>query len=72
MLFSSRELMYLLPVQFTYDFKIFTFKKREKIVKTKKKATHKIGAFSIKQVKNNIYLLIRFVFLLLGYFYANT
>lgn len=65
--------MYLLPVQFTYDFKIFTFKKREKRVKTKKKnATHEIGAFSIKQVKNNIYLLIRFVFLVLGYFYANT
>lgn len=65
--------MYLLPVQFTYDFKIFAFKKKErKEWKRKKNATHEIGAFSIKQVKNNIYLLIRFVFLLLGYFYANT
>lgn len=65
--------MYLLPVQFTYDFKIFAFKKkREKSENEKKNATHEIGAFSRKQVKNNIYLLIRFVFLLLGYFYANT
>lgn len=40
MLFSSRELMYLLPVQFTYDFKIFAFKKKREKSENEKKMLH--------------------------------